>query len=463
MISRQDILERAAEWGLRPDVVEKDYVLGWVLAALATHDETSSMWVFKGGTCLKKCYYETYRFSEDLDFSLKEEAVYERGALEAVLREVADICGDASGIRFSEEHISVRERKDAAGRVTFEGKIGYQGPLAIPTWPRVKFDLTQHELIVCELVRREIIHPYPDDLPSPALIQTYSFDELLAEKTRALVERVRPRDLYDVVFLLSNLSELPDHTALLSVFREKCKWKELDVPTSSEVVQLVLTSSELHADWDAMLAHQLPELPPLEDTARRLGDVLIWLDGRAVRPRGGLSPAPVGTGALVTTHGIEFSGTGSGIQVLRFAGANRLLVEFLYHGKNRVVEPYSLRRPSTGNLLFYGWELASGQIKAFKMNEIQRLRSTRSHFTPRFAVELSASGPLSVPASVRIHRTPTGRRSRSIQKKRPYVVECTSCGKRFYRSKHDTSMRKHKTKDGWDCPGRHGFLVDVPY
>ena len=32
MIAKQDILDRAAEWGLRPDVVEKDYVLGWLLA-----------------------------------------------------------------------------------------------------------------------------------------------------------------------------------------------------------------------------------------------------------------------------------------------------------------------------------------------------------------------------------------------------------------------------------------------
>jgi predicted nucleotidyltransferase component of viral defense system len=30
-------------------------------------------WVFKGGACLKKCYFETYRFSEDLDFSLRDE------------------------------------------------------------------------------------------------------------------------------------------------------------------------------------------------------------------------------------------------------------------------------------------------------------------------------------------------------------------------------------------------------
>jgi len=34
MISALDIRERAGEWGLSPDVVEKDYVLGWLLAGI---------------------------------------------------------------------------------------------------------------------------------------------------------------------------------------------------------------------------------------------------------------------------------------------------------------------------------------------------------------------------------------------------------------------------------------------
>lgn len=74
MISRNDILARAKAWSLRPDVVEKDYVLGWVLAAVAAHPVAGRTW--KGGTCIKKCYFETYRFSEDLDFSLTEDAPY---------------------------------------------------------------------------------------------------------------------------------------------------------------------------------------------------------------------------------------------------------------------------------------------------------------------------------------------------------------------------------------------------
>ncbi len=75
MITKRDIQERAAQWQLRQEVVEKDYVLGWLLAAIAQHEETSVNWVLKGGTCIKKCFVETYRFSEDLDFSLLEGAV----------------------------------------------------------------------------------------------------------------------------------------------------------------------------------------------------------------------------------------------------------------------------------------------------------------------------------------------------------------------------------------------------
>lgn len=52
MIGKQDILDRATEWQLRPEVVEKDYILGWVLAALASHPETRARWILKGGTRL---------------------------------------------------------------------------------------------------------------------------------------------------------------------------------------------------------------------------------------------------------------------------------------------------------------------------------------------------------------------------------------------------------------------------
>ena len=70
MITRTDLNERINEWGIREDVIEKDYVIGWVLWGIGSDPSLSTSWVFKGGTCLRKCYVETYRFSEDLDFTV---------------------------------------------------------------------------------------------------------------------------------------------------------------------------------------------------------------------------------------------------------------------------------------------------------------------------------------------------------------------------------------------------------
>jgi predicted nucleotidyltransferase component of viral defense system len=115
MISKQDILDRATEWQLRPEVVEKDYILGWVLAALASHPETRACWILKGGTYIKKCYVETYRFSEDLDFSLLRNASYSEAAIRETLTILARIGSELSGVDFPEDMIQVRARRDKLG------------------------------------------------------------------------------------------------------------------------------------------------------------------------------------------------------------------------------------------------------------------------------------------------------------------------------------------------------------
>ena len=71
MIDKREILATSRQTSLTPHVVEKDYVLGWMLAGICGHEDLAENWIFKGGTCLKKCFFETYRFSEDLDFTLR--------------------------------------------------------------------------------------------------------------------------------------------------------------------------------------------------------------------------------------------------------------------------------------------------------------------------------------------------------------------------------------------------------
>ena len=119
MIGRQEILEFAREVGLDPNVVEKDYVLGWMLAGISRHPRTRDTWMFKGGTCLKKCYFETYRFSEDLDFTLVDASQVEEAVLRQLFSEITQWVYDESGIelpenaRMFEVYANPRDKKSA--------------------------------------------------------------------------------------------------------------------------------------------------------------------------------------------------------------------------------------------------------------------------------------------------------------------------------------------------------------
>lgn len=468
MIRKQGILDRAAEWGLRPEVVEKDYVLGWLLAAIASSD-VGTLWILKGGTCIKKCFLETYRFSEDLDFSLLPEAPYSVEAIGAALHEILPGLHERSGIEFPLDLVDVRPRRNKQGQETFQARIAYNGPLAIPGYPRVLLDITQNEPVFDPPDARAVLHPYPDELPRDSRVLTYTFAELLAEKTRALYERARPRDLYDVVYLLENAADAFDSANVQALFRRKCQVKQLTAPSVSEVMQLVRDAEELRSEWRNMLGHQLPMLPSLDSLITRLPRLLTWIDlPAAVMPDAALAtPSRAEGEVVVAPQGIRSWGTGLRLETIRFAGSNRLMIEFDYNSRHRIAEPYSLRRAeTTGNLLLYAWEDGATHIKAFIVGKMSGIRVTNQGFTPRYRIEFTATGPALVPrtstsAGVRGSRRPDARRARSRKPGRTYLFRCPYCQKTFKRCKNDSKLRKHKTKDGFACPGRTGYLLRV--
>jgi predicted nucleotidyltransferase component of viral defense system len=220
VIPKAEILAVAAEAGLLPTTVEKDYALGWVLFAIADHPDLSR-WYFKGGTCLKKCFFDTYRFSEDLDFTVPEGGSYDGDAIRASLLAVADWVRDHSGIDFPGDGIHVAESINKRGRLTFEARMSFLGPLQLPrsARQRIRFDLTRDELIADEAEEREVFHGYSDAIEPPPSVRCYSLSEILAEEVRALYERSgRARDVYDVVNVGRNLREelSPNKIAVLA-------------------------------------------------------------------------------------------------------------------------------------------------------------------------------------------------------------------------------------------------------
>lgn len=59
MIEKSEIITMANSLSLSLDTVEKDYVLSWLLWGIHNHQDFKDTWLFKGGTSLKKCFFET--------------------------------------------------------------------------------------------------------------------------------------------------------------------------------------------------------------------------------------------------------------------------------------------------------------------------------------------------------------------------------------------------------------------
>ncbi|MHB1326063.1 MAG: nucleotidyl transferase AbiEii/AbiGii toxin family protein [Thermoleophilia bacterium] len=97
MIPPAEISKLAFRESMSDKVIEKDYVITWILLALAD-SSLKDFLVFKGGTALKKIYFPDYRYSEDLDFTLRKEiANYD---LLARLSETLDGLAKEQGFQF---------------------------------------------------------------------------------------------------------------------------------------------------------------------------------------------------------------------------------------------------------------------------------------------------------------------------------------------------------------------------
>jgi predicted nucleotidyltransferase component of viral defense system len=390
VIARAALQARVREWGLTEEVVEKDYVLGWLLAGIGAHPVLGATWIFKGGTCLKKCYIETYRFSEDLDFTVLEGGPLAPDDLVPVLLEMLDVVEQASGLELTGRAPVVRLRPDGRSAV---GRIYYRGLRGTPGEARVKLDLTYDELVAEPTVARLVTHAYEDELPAPATVRCYPFAEVFAEKLRALGQRTRPRDLYDVVNLYRRADVHGDRELVLSILERKCEYKAIPVPTL-DAVTAPEKVADLRGDWASMLDHQLPALPPVDEFLDTLAELFAWIGGEEPVV---LEPVPMREAIEPTWTApptITRWPAGAPVEQIRFAGNNHLLVELRYEGSTRLIEPYSLRRSKAGDLLVYALKHDTGEVRAYRVDRIEGVQITRTPFRPSYAIELSAALPV---------------------------------------------------------------------
>lgn len=255
MISTAEVAKLAHRLGVGQRVIEKDYVLSWLLIAIAESDLRSRM-AFKGGTALKRSYYPDYRFSEDLDFTLRVDLSHDDlvEAFQALFPSL-------------ERRVNLTFRPRSAEESIFESTtllVNYVGPLRARLGSRhLKVDFTRGELLLYPLTERPLQAPY-SDYPTGVKLPTYTLEEILTEKLCALLGRTEPRDLYDVhcLFEWRNV----DLTFLPSKFADKCEHKGQDPRRLDEILKRKATTFDKL--WVSRLAEQVTDLPELNDVLR---------------------------------------------------------------------------------------------------------------------------------------------------------------------------------------------------
>jgi len=245
---------------IREDVLERDYCLAWFLCGLSQSDLRPAL-AFKGGTALKRCYFSDYRFSEDLDFTLREQITFED--IRTRLEHIYAVVQENSGIIFTFDR---EDRQTHANSHTFY--LHYTGPL--PTGNDIKVDITINERLAFPLRDRPILRGYDEftDLPEGRVIDVYSLEEIASEKTMALADaaRTEPRDVYDLWYLTSN--EGVELDQLVPAIREKLEFR--GKPQHGLQAAIAAKEHRLAALWARRLTYQMAALPPFGQVFRAL-------------------------------------------------------------------------------------------------------------------------------------------------------------------------------------------------
>jgi len=151
VIRTAELKARAAAEGVAEQTIELDYVLGWLLLMLGEVPALAHALVFKGGTALRKIYVPAWRYSEDLDFTVRGDLTPD--ALTTEITKWCDITSAASGVKLGPVEPDQRPPR-AGGRGNFSTKIPFIGPLAKTARPRqIKLDISFEETVVLEPAR----------------------------------------------------------------------------------------------------------------------------------------------------------------------------------------------------------------------------------------------------------------------------------------------------------------------
>lgn len=184
MIPRPYITEWRSHAPYRDDAqVEQDLILSRLIIDFYNEPVLAENLCFRGGTALHKLFLApAVRYSEDIDFVQKEAL-----PIGIVMETIREICNPLLG------QPRTTQKKDS---VVFIYRIDSEIPPVLPMRIKIEINTREHFNIFSLIGKSYKIESAW--FSGETLVQTYSLEELLATKLRALYQRKKGRDLFDL-------------------------------------------------------------------------------------------------------------------------------------------------------------------------------------------------------------------------------------------------------------------------
>jgi len=468
MISRDEISEKAKQLDIHIANVERDYIFGWLLKAIAEDPYLGNLLVLKGGNCFRKVYLPDTRFSEDLDFSTNQALDADR--FSASLATCCASIHAQTGVKFDNARNTIKEDRVIGlgsesrktiykARVYFTDFFGDKSELAIA----VRLDITEFDTIHLPTKTLPIVHPYSDSDKCAGSIHCMSLEEMVASKMKCLLQRRHSHDFFDMAYSYVWRNELNlNRTDVISVFLRKTIFSSS--PVSAKNILLGLPFDFFRSVWTKYIACPQATRVAFDDAETNFR---AFIEELFAESTGHYSAALAFFPAELRNPIMD-------------AARERKLVRLTYDGSQRLVEPYALtfkrRKDNVAQEYFYCWDTTGGQtsgpgVKTMLNTKMSVAEVTDVSFEPRFEIELSKAGEAPKIASFGGGRTSSHPRAQK-QRKSPqsrkanpyamtYVIQCPYCQKKFNRSKNDIALNPHKSSDGYPCRATRGYLLEV--
>lgn len=247
MISKEQLVEISKQSGLALYQQEKDYLLKLFLFNYYKRFEHA---VFKGGTCIRYLY-GLNRFSEDLDFNIKNPKLFQ-SQVKQILRQI-ELIGIGANIK-----------KEECFKKAFTIEIAFKGPL----FSGKKISLNKFRIDagyrIGTMLKPEwnlIQSEYPE-IAKNFLVKSMADKEMLVEKILAMFERRKGRDLFDAWFLIKKGAKFDN-----KLFKKKTKkvGKKIRIDFSR-----IVSKREYERDLSKLTKNVIPYRQVIKDLKKEL-------------------------------------------------------------------------------------------------------------------------------------------------------------------------------------------------